>query len=517
MQFKNTVLLTFFLSFYIGYSQDSFERIYTETYQVLLSSNPKKALRNTDFLYNTAKNNSDKIKTRMLKAHILYQYGINNEAINALKQADSLAVIGKDFAVMAKIYGFMASLYRESEIYDTGKIYLNKAVATSKKIKDKTEMYRFQGNLSQELACYELHDSNYSKAISHLKKGIHLFEKAAAVSDKNYQIAINDELIARNYLELKKADSALYHYEKAQKELQESLSYDNPLKGFIYNGIANVYVELKDYKKALLHYKKAEEIAEKSDYSALKQEVYTSFMEFYKKTDSKKYIIYNEKNLKIVKAENDNKKMIADDIIKSIRKSHQDSQTQYQKNTFIFIGICIFVILITILLYIFKRKQDYKKIKAFIDNGNTVPTMETEIESKKEASKEYMSEATENAILENIKEFENAHSFLNKTLSLNSVASELNVNHRYLSYVINKHKSKDFAGYINELRINYIVDRLKNDPDYLKYKISYLADQAGFASHSRFTITFKKITGVSPLTFITYLQNNTNKEEYIAP
>ncbi len=496
----------------MGYSQDSFENIYTETYQVLLSSNPKKALNNTDYLYNIAKNNSDKIKTRMLKAHILYQYGINNEAINALKQADSLALRGKDFALLAKIYGFMASLYRESEVYDTGKTYLNKAVATSKKIKAPSEMYRFQGNLSQELACYELLDSNYSKAILHLKKGIQLFEKAAKVSDKNYQIAINDELIARNYLELHKTDSALYHYEKADKELKESLSFDNPLKGFIYNGMANVYLEMKNYKKALTHYKKAEEIAEKSDYSALKQEVYTSMMEFYKKTDSKKYITYNEKNLKLTKADNDNKKVIADDLIKSIRKSHQDSKTQYQKYKFIVIGICVFFILATITVYIFKRKQDHKKIKAFIENSNTSSIIENVTETKKDASKEYMSEATENAILENIKDFENSYSFLNKTLSLNSVASELNINHRYLSYVVNKHKSKDFAGYINELRINYIVDRLKSDPSYLKYKISYLADQAGFASHTRFTITFKKITGVSPLAFITYLQNNTDEE-----
>lgn len=508
MQLKNTLLLTFFLSFYFGHSQDAFDRIYTETYQVLLSSNPKKALSNTDYLYTLAKNNPDKIKTRMLKAHILYQYGINNEAINALKQADSLALKGKDFATLAKIYGFMASLYRESEIYETGKIYLNKAVSISKKIKDESEMYRFQGNLSQELACYELLDSNYSKAILHLKKGIQLFEKAASVSDKNYQIAINEELIARNYLELKKGDSALYHYEKAEKELQESLSYDNPLKGFIYNGIANVYVEMKNYKKALSYYKKAEEVAEKSDYSALKQEVYNSFMEFYKKTDSKKYISYNEKNLKLAKADNDNKKVIADDLIRSIRKSHLQSQSEYQKHKLIIIGICLFTVFITVALYAYKRKQDHKKIKAFIKNSKVDTIEENETEIKKDASKEYMPEATEKAILEKIKEFESSLSYLNKTLSLNSVASELNINHRYLSYVINKHKSKDFAGYINELRIDYIVDRLKNDPAYLKYKISYLADQAGFASHSRFTITFKKITGVSPLAFITYLQNN---------
>ncbi len=124
-----------------------------------------------------------------------------------------------------------------------------------------------------------------------------------------------------------------------------------------------------------------------------------------------------------------------------------------------------------------------------------------------------MSEATEMNILKGLQELKKTHYYLNKDISINSVATELNINQRYLSYVINKHKSKDFAGYINELRINYIIDRLKNDEKYLKYKISYLADQCGFSSHSRFTITFKKVTGVSPLNFITYLQKENEEKK----
>lgn len=116
-----------------------------------------------------------------------------------------------------------------------------------------------------------------------------------------------------------------------------------------------------------------------------------------------------------------------------------------------------------------------------------------------------MSEATENAILEKIHKLEESHFYLDKDVSLNHVAVKVAVNQRYLSYVINRNKGKDFAGYINELRIHYITDRLKNDNEFLKYKISFLADLCGFSSHSRFTTTFKKVTGVSPQSFITDL------------
>jgi AraC-like DNA-binding protein len=517
MHLRSIILFfTLLLSCQPGFAQKSFEKIYLETYQVLLSTNPKKALQNTDLLYRMAENNADRVKSCMLKAQILYQYGVHKEAISALKQADSLAAIDKDYVAQSKVYGFLASLYRENEIYNLGKIYLKKAVEISKKIKNENERYRFQGNLSQEMAYYDIFDSNYAQAISNLKKGIQYFEKAVSTSDKNYQVAINDELIARNYLSLKKTDSALFHYERGLKELKASLLSDSPLQGFFYNGIANVYASINDRSQAVLNYTKAEQIAETSDYSALKEEVYNSLMEFYKKTNTKKYIVYNEKNLKLIEAEKANRKAMSDDLIQSIEKTHQKRESQYQKNKFVIIGICLFLIMATIAFYFFKRRQDHKKIRLFINNGgqNTFP--EVKIQPRKESSREFISEATENSILSKIKELEKSLYFLNKNLSLNSTAAELNVNHRYLSYVINKHKSKDFASYINELRINYIVDLLKNDASYLKYKISFLAEQAGFASHSRFTITFKKVTGVSPLTFINYLKNHPeeNQESY---
>lgn len=520
MRFKSIILLlTVFISHQITYPQSAaYDRIFSETAQVLISSNPKKALSNTDYLYKISHNNLERIKSCLLKATVLRQYGLRNEAITALKRADSLVVIDKNYSMQARINGFLSTIYRENEIYSIGKIHLQKAATVSRKIEDKNEMYKFQGILSQEIAYYQMYALNYSKAISSLKAGNLLFKKAGSSFDKNFQTAVNDELIADNYLLLKKFDSALIYYEKAHKELEVSQSSNSALKGFIYNGLANVYTSIGDYKKALLNYQKAEQIAEVSNFFILKQEVYSSLLEFYKKTDNKKYIVYNEMNLKLNKDEEHNRKIIADDLIKTLRKKQVDNQSNYQKSKFSIIGICILIVLITIGIYIFRRKQDYKKFKKFISQSAILPTIEEEVQiqeitPKKDTAKEYMSEATEISILRGIKELNKSHYYLNKDISLNSVAVELNINQRYLSYVINKHKSKDFASYINELRINYIIDRLKNDDKYLKYKISYLADQCGFSSHSRFTITFKKVTGVSPLNFITYLQKEREEKK----
>lgn len=512
MRLKPIFLFFIFLvSSDLCYSQNSkYDKVFNETSTVLLSSNPEKALRNTAYLYKISANNAERIKASMLRATLLRQNGMRNEAVTALKRADSLAVLDKNYNLQARINGFLSTIYREYEIYSVGKVYLQKAIAVSKKIVDKNEMYKFQGTLSQEIAYYEMYSANYLKAIQDLKIGKESFMKADSSVDKNFHIAVNDELIAKNYLSLQKVDSALNYFQKAEKELAESGSSNSPLKGFIFNGFGNVYANTGDYKKALLNYDKAEKIAIASNFFTLKQEVFSSLMQFYKKTDYKKYIKYNELNLKLKKDEEDSRKINTDELIKTLRDEQIDNQSKYQKSKIIIIGCCIFIVLITIVIYIFRRKKDHKKYETIKDNE--VVETEEKIKPKQEPSREYMSEATESAILEKIEKLEESHFYLDKDISLNYVAVKLSINQRYLSYVINKNKSKDFAGYINELRIHYITNRLRNDSDFLKYKISFLADLCGFSSHSRFTTTFKKVTGVSPMTFITDLQEERDQE-----
>lgn len=97
--------------------------------------------------------------------------------------------------------------------------------------------------------------------------------------------------------------------------------------------------------------------------------------------------------------------------------------------------------------------------------------------------------------------------FTKQDMSIALLASQFDTNTKYLSEVINRHKGKNFNGYINELRINYIIEKLKTDPIYFNYKISYLAEECGFSSHSSFTTVFKSVTGISPTKFMNYLQH----------
>ena len=116
-------------------------------------------------------------------------------------------------------------------------------------------------------------------------------------------------------------------------------------------------------------------------------------------------------------------------------------------------------------------------------------------------------EKTENLILSKLDLFEKSKEVTDPHLSLAVLAKKLDTNSKYLSEIINKHKQKNFSNYLNELRVKYIVDKLQNNPEYLQYKTSYLAEEAGFASRTTFTTIFKNVTGTSPSQFIEQLKN----------
>ncbi|MNL47805.1 HTH-type transcriptional regulator ChbR [compost metagenome] len=105
-------------------------------------------------------------------------------------------------------------------------------------------------------------------------------------------------------------------------------------------------------------------------------------------------------------------------------------------------------------------------------------------------------------ILEKLNKFEESAKFTNSKLTVASLAVMFKTNPTYLSETIKKHKEKNFNNYINDLRINYICKQILERPEFLNYKISYLAEEAGFSSHSSFTTVFKNVTGISPSVFL---------------
>ncbi|GLU45104.1 AraC family transcriptional regulator [Allomuricauda sp. NBRC 101325] len=83
-----------------------------------------------------------------------------------------------------------------------------------------------------------------------------------------------------------------------------------------------------------------------------------------------------------------------------------------------------------------------------------------------------------------------------------SLAKKLNTNSAYLSKAINVYKRQNFASYLREVRINYAIANLKQNPEILQTKsMIQIAEMYGFNSLSVFTKSFKSKTGITPGVF----------------
>ena len=65
-------------------------------------------------------------------------------------------------------------------------------------------------------------------------------------------------------------------------------------------------------------------------------------------------------------------------------------------------------------------------------------------------------------LLEKLNLFEQEERFTDKNMSLSYMATFMDTNTKYLSYIIKKYKTKDFTTYTNELRINFILKKIKH-------------------------------------------------------
>ena len=166
------------------------------------------------------------------------------------------------------------------------------------------------------------------------------------------------------------------------------------------------------------------------------------------------------------------------------------------------------LIVLLILIYQTKRKRNYKrqflKLIEEEQNSNTVSFNNTTLTPKQDSYK--ISKEVSKTLLKKLDLFEKNKGFLNPEINLKKLANSLNTNSSYLSKVINQHKQQNFANYINQLRVKYIVNELKHNTTFQKYTVKALAEEVGFKSAESFSKAFYKFTNVKPSYFINELK-----------
>ncbi|WDF46044.1 helix-turn-helix domain-containing protein [Chryseobacterium sp. KACC 21268] len=508
----------------LAQSPEAYNKIYTKAYLEISQKDFPRAIQIADSLYNISESPRYKAKSLMLSATLMQQSGEIKNAVEYALNADQILLGSDEYIWKAKISGFLASQYRNLQLYNESKKYIDQTIETVSQINDPRMVNQTMGFIMQEKAYYEIDQKNYNQSVINIAESENYFKLSGQTND--FLTANNEQLLGLSYFHLKDYSKALFYYQHSLDKLGKMS--DNFLKALVLNGLAKTYLAKKDPSNAKIFIEEAQKLADESNYLNLKNEIYQTSQKYFA-------LIKDLDNLELNKAKQDSvqekisvkSSAFINDSYSGLKKKNDElARDSNAKNMLLL--TTILVLLSGCAYFIFykqRQKRSLNKVKQILKDfeqikKDTVEDVTTDIVgSEKDAvspeniglpisePSTLMTDITEKKILYNLEKFEESLLFTQNTISLPYVAAYCGTNTKYLSYVVNTHKKKDFKNYINELRVRYIILKLKNNSNYQKYKISTLAEEAGFSSQSKFAAAFKKITSVNPSEFLDHLKS----------
>ncbi|MEM6720816.1 MAG: helix-turn-helix domain-containing protein [Bacteroidota bacterium] len=273
----------------------------------------------------------------------------------------------------------------------------------------------------------------------------------------------------KSYYEKQLFPEAIIAFENI-KILQKDIEFDDFQFREVLSLLANSYEQIDSTAKALENYR----LAHKYSHTDTVQKAI-------------RYTILKEYDTKTLESKIETLKL----------KSNQ----KQRQNTSLWVVSAGLLVAFVILFWIYKKQQrdNKKKFDNLLQNIVTEPEKEetSEAQNKFQISDEKIAK-----ILRGLEKFEKSEAFLQQNTSLVTVAKKLNTNTTYLSQIVNEQKGVTFKNYITELRINYVLHKLKNDKVLRSYSVNAIAKELGFKSEGAFSRAFKKQTGIYPSYFI---------------
>lgn len=478
--------------------QNAYENVY---------SNPEKTITVSEYLISNAGSKEEKAKALNLKAETSVIQGKYIVALNVLLEAVNLNQ-NENSEEFILTHLILSDLYRQLGVIS--KAEKNLSIAQEFYNKESVQNLTLSLQISYATAALFIEKLNYKEAINTLDERIldNASEEFPYIVSKSYN------QLAKAYLVLDEPDSALYFAIKSKK-LAETTGLDENFKVYAELELAKAYYQKKESQSYLSLVPQLLKSSQKVQDDVLKRNIHQFFSEIYRnQNDNMNYQSHNLKYLELNESVNLAQQK-ARDLILSLNDASFNSHAIENRGInqqYVLIGIVVFAVILLSLIfwYRYQTKQKYNYYNDYIKKLKTKEKPEfLEVEnfvSESSKTNQVIPEKTEQILLEKLFIFENGTDFTQKNLTLNSLAKDLDTNTRYLSEIINKHKQKNFNAYINELRVNYIIEKLRNEPKFLNYKISYLAEESGFSSHTAFSTVFKSVTEISPKEFINFIK-----------
>jgi len=390
----------------------------------------------------------------------------------------------------------LTNTYNATKKYDSAYMYGN--IGKSKCLLYDKKYYFKMFDLSSHISEYYL--KNYRKSINGLKNNLVFFRKN---SIGNLQVSYM--YLSMNYKTLKDKDQYLNYFNKLDSLQKVTNRVDKNLIE-LYETSLNYYKEIGNKEKQLYlvnrlidlnkviyesNYNFSKEIHQKYDTPELIEEkeklisdlsVHTAILYWWLGGGLSLLLLFiylysvNRKKMKFYKLQA--QKLI--DIRKEDQNIFKSTMVQSKDQSSI----------------VEEKKISFSKPKYIIDTSESRVQIPISIRE---------------AIIVKLQNFENEKKFTTQNITLYSLAKDFETNRDYLSKMINELKEKNFSQYLNELRINFAIEELKDNRKLRLKTIAAIASDMGFSNAESFTRAFKHITGTLPSYYIKALrENNTN-------
>ncbi len=361
-----------------------------------------------------------------------------------------------------------SEIYLEKEQYDSVLYYADQGVTLSQALDYKVGLVDLY--VKKGMTFY--YKENYEQSFDYLFKAQEILQEHD-INNEFYPTVNSNYFLARCYYKLKSYDKAINKLLNTVEFVKEAdLSKPPVIQSYLL--LASCYGEKKDFEKALYWH---------NEYQRLNKN--------YQKNKDKTVSTIYEKEAQKLEIE-----------IATLR----DAQVTSKRNKrYTYIG---FVLLLMILLFFVFRHFRIQKANKVLFEGlmqqiNQLETQEPKSPGRKETGKDIVIDGDKvEEILRSLNKLEAQEYFLKPDCNLTTMSKKVKTNVTYLSRVINIHKHKNFNDYLNDLRIEYVLKRLKDDKKFRLFSVKSIANEIGYKSDYSFAKHFKAKTGLNPSYYI---------------
>lgn len=354
----------------------------------------------------------------------------------------------------------------------------------------------------------------YDLSFYHINMGIRLAQKYEMTEMIPY--FLNAEGI--NQCKQKKFKNAIKLLEESESTLEQKKDYANQITTWFYLG--KCYWALEAKNKAVTYFLKVHDGIQTNKFTRPDlREGYELLIVFYgERSELKKQLYFINRLMEFDKVVNKEFKYLSYKVHKEYdtktlleKKKKIENELASNKKNYLIVVITLIIVLLSLVswhLYSKKReKEKFNQIMADLAEKKklaVIPTNNQDANLSPELTK---------SLLKNLEKFEKQKKFLEKDMNLAKLAALLDTNTKYASIIIAEQRGKKTTTYINDLKIDYIVDLLISNNKFRNYTNKALSDEAGFGSTQIFTLCFKNKIKMSPTSFIQQLKSSNQTQQ----